>query len=215
MLAEFPDEILHIWSRTGTAEVATDPMGLELTDVFLTLKPRDEWTRAGTQAELVEQMETVLAGMPAMRAIFTQPIEMRVNEMVAGIRSDLGIKVFGDDFEALKSIGDEIAGLLERVPGASDVTVEQVTGQPLLEFRVRQDQLARYGISAGDVLDFIASIGNLQMGEIRQGQVRFPLCRRAAGSSWSTEFSGLMIRRASSAGRLPSVPEPTQFRRAG
>ncbi|MBX3396738.1 MAG: efflux RND transporter permease subunit [Phycisphaerae bacterium] len=178
MLAEFPDEILHIWSRTGTAEVATDPMGLELTDVFLTLKPRDEWTRAGTQAELVEQMETVLAGMPAMRAIFTQPIEMRVNEMVAGIRSDLGIKVFGDDFEALKSIGDEIAGLLERVPGASDVTVEQVTGQPLLEIRVRQNQLARYGISAGDVLDFIASIGNLQMGEIRQGQVRFPLTVR-------------------------------------
>jgi len=178
LLEEFPDEILHVWSRTGTAEVATDPMGLELTDVFLTLKPRDEWKRAGTQADLVEQMETVLAGMPAMRTIFTQPIEMRVNEMVAGIRSDLGIKVFGDDFNKLKSLGDQIAALTENVPGATDVTVEQVTGQPLLEVRVRQDQLARFGVSAGDVLDFVASIGNAQVGEIRQGQIRFPLTVR-------------------------------------
>lgn len=178
LLEEFPDEIDHVWSRTGTAEVATDPMGLELTDVFLTLKPRDQWHRAGTQEELVRQMETVLNGMPAMRAIFTQPIEMRVNEMVAGIRSDLGIKVFGDDFDTLKSLGDQIASILERVPGASDVTVEQVTGQPLLEVRVRQDELARYGIAAADVLDFVASIGNVEVGEIRQGQIRFPLTVR-------------------------------------
>jgi cobalt-zinc-cadmium resistance protein CzcA len=178
LLEEFPDEILHAWSRTGTAEVATDPMGLELTDVFLTLKPRDQWKRAETQAELVEQMETALIGMPAMRSIFAQPIEMRVNEMVAGIRSDLGIKVFGDDFETLKSLGDQIAALLKSVPGAGDVTVEQVTGQPVLEVRVRQDQLGRYGIAAGDVLDFVASIGNVQIGEVRQGQVRFPLTVR-------------------------------------
>jgi cobalt-zinc-cadmium resistance protein CzcA len=178
LLQEFPDEILHVWSRTGTAEVATDPMGLELTDVFLTLTPRTQWKRAESQAELVEQMETVLAGMPAMRTIFTQPIEMRVNEMVAGIRSDLGIKVFGDDFETLRTIGDQIAGLLESVPGASDVTVEQVTGQPLLEIRVRQDQLARYGIAASNVLDFVATIGNRPVGEIRQGQIRFPLTVR-------------------------------------
>jgi cobalt-zinc-cadmium resistance protein CzcA len=178
LLEEFPDEILHAWSRTGTAEVATDPMGLELTDVFLTLKPRDQWKRAETQAELVEQMETALIGMPAMRSIFAQPIELRVNEMVAGIRSDLGIKVFGDDFETLKSLGDQIAALLKSVPGAGDVTVEQVTGQPVLEVRVRQDQLGRYGIAAGDVLDFVASIGNVQIGEVRQGQVRFPLTVR-------------------------------------
>ncbi len=175
---EFPDEIDHIWTRTGSAEVVTDPMGLELSDVFITLAPRDRWQRAATQAEIVEQMEAVLSGMPAMRAIFTQPIEMRVNEMVAGIRSNLGIKVFGDDFENLKSIGDRIATLLESIDGASDITVEQVTGQPLLEVRVRQDQLARYGIAAADVLDFVASIGNVKVGEIRQGQVRFPLTVR-------------------------------------
>ena len=178
LLEKFPDEIGHIWSRTGSAEVVTDPMGLELTDIFITLTPRSEWTRARTQAELVEIMEAELAGMPAMRTIFTQPIEMRVNEMVAGIRSDLGIKIFGDDFETLRMKADQVAEILQGVPGASDVTVEQLTGQPLLEVRVRQDQLARYGVPAGDVLDFVASIGNVPVGEIRKGQVRFPLTVR-------------------------------------
>ena len=178
LLEQFPDEIEHVWTRTGTAEVATDPMGIELSDVFITLTPRDQWTKAASQAELVEMMEASLAGMPAMRTIFTQPIEMRVNEMVAGIRSDLGAKVFGDDFETLRRLGDEIASVLEQIPGAADVTVEQVTGQPMLEVRVRQDQLARYGVPAADVLDFVASIGNVQVGEIRQGQIRFPLTVR-------------------------------------
>ena len=178
LLEEFPDEIRHIWTRTGTAEVATDPMGIELSDVFITLTPRAQWKRAETQAELVELMEASLAGMPAMRTIFTQPIEMRVNEMVAGIRSDLGVKIFGDDFETLRRLGDEIADVLEQIPGAADVTVEQITGQPLLEIRVRQEQLARYGVPAADVLDFVAAIGNVRVGEIRQGQIRFPLTVR-------------------------------------
>jgi len=180
LLERFPDEIQHIWTRTGTAEVATDPMGIELSDVFITLTPRAQWTKAGSQEELVAMMEAALAGMPAMRTVFTQPIEMRVNEMVAGIRSDLGVKVFGDDFETLRRLGDEIAAVLEQIPGAADVTVEQITGQPLLEIRVRQDQLARYGVPAADVLDFVASIGNVQVGEIRQGQIRFPLTVRLA-----------------------------------
>jgi cobalt-zinc-cadmium resistance protein CzcA len=178
LLEKFPDEIKHVWTRTGTAEVATDPMGLELSDVFITLTPRRQWKRARSQAELVEAMEAALAGMPAMRTIFTQPIEMRVNEMVAGIRSDLGVKIFGDDFEQLKTLGEEVAGVLRQVPGAADVTVEQVTGQPLLEIKVRQDQLARFGLPAADVLDVVAAIGNVEVGEIRQGQVRFPLTVR-------------------------------------
>ena len=182
LLEQFRDEIRHIWSRTGTAEVATDPMGIELSDVFITLKPRDEWKVAGAQEELVSMMEATLAGMPAMRTIFAQPIELRVNEMVAGIRSDLGVKVFGDDFETLRRLGTEISQMLERIPGAADVTVEQITGQPLLEIRVRQDQLARYGVPAADVLDFVAAIGSVQVGEIRQGQIRFPLTVRLPDS---------------------------------
>lgn len=178
LLQKFPDEIKYVWTRTGTAEVATDPMGLELSDVFITLTPRTQWKRGRSQAELVEAMEATLSGMPAMRTIFTQPIEMRVNEMVAGVRSDLGVKIFGDDFDQLKTLADQVAAILQRIPGAADVTVEQITGQPLFQIKVRQDQLARFGIPAADVLDFVAAIGNVQVGEIRQGQVRFPLTVR-------------------------------------
>lgn len=174
----FPAEIRHIWTRTGSADVATDPMGIEVSDVFLTLTPRAQWKSARTQGELVENMQAALAGMPAMRTIFAQPIELRVNEMVAGIRSDLGVKIFGDDFATLRRLGDEIARVLQRIPGAADVTVEQLTGQPLLEVRVRQDQLARYGVSAAEVLDYVAAIGNVAVGEIRREQMRFPLTVR-------------------------------------
>ncbi|MCH8242520.1 MAG: efflux RND transporter permease subunit [Planctomycetes bacterium] len=204
LLEEFPQEIKHIWSRTGTAEIATDPMGIELTDVFITLHPRDRWTRAATQAELVEQMEIELAGMPAMRTIFTQPIEMRINEMVAGIRSDLGVKVFGDDFEQLKTLATKIEKILRSIPGTADVVTEQVTGQPTLKIRLRQDQLARYGVPAGEVLDFVAAIGNVQVGEIRQGQVRFPLSVRLP-DAYRTDperVAGLLIP-TSSGQRLP------------
>ncbi len=183
LLAEFPDEIRHIWTRTGTAEVATDPMGLELSDIFITLTPRARWKRGRSQAELVEAMQATLAGMPGMRTIFMQPIEMRVNEMIAGIRSDLGVKIFGDDFAQLKELGQKVSDVLKRIPGAADVTVEQVTGQPLLEIRVRREELARFGVPAADVLDFVATIGNVPVGEIRQGQVRFPLTVR-----WPDEF---------------------------
>jgi cobalt-zinc-cadmium resistance protein CzcA len=178
LLDGFPDEIDDIWSRTGTAEVATDPMGIELTDVFITLHPRARWQKASTQAELVLMMEGKLATMPAMRAIFTQPIEMRVNEMVAGIRSDLGVKVFGDDFDQLKTIAGQIEGILKSIPGTADTVTEQVTGLPTMKIRLRQDQLARHGVPASEVLDFIAAIGNIRIGEIRQGQVRFPLSVR-------------------------------------
>ncbi|MEE9293681.1 MAG: CusA/CzcA family heavy metal efflux RND transporter, partial [Phycisphaerae bacterium] len=178
LLKSFPDEINDIWSRTGTAEVATDPMGIELTDVFITLHPRAQWQKASTQAELVLIMEGKLATMPAMRAIFTQPIEMRVNEMVAGIRSDLGVKVFGDEFVQLKTIAGQIEDILKSIPGSADTVTEQVTGLPMLKIRLRQDQLARHGVPASEVLDFIAAIGNIRIGEIRQGQVRFPLSVR-------------------------------------
>jgi len=178
LLDNFPDEIKHIWSRTGTAEVATDPMGIELTDVFMTLHPRGQWTQARDQAELVERMQITLAGMPAMRTIFAQPIELRVNELIAGIRSDLGIKIFGDDFEALKTIAARVESVVKQIRGNADITTEQLTGQPVLQIRLRQDQLARFGVPAAEVLEFIGALGNVPVGEIRQGQIRFPLTVR-------------------------------------
>ena len=177
---EFPDEIRDIWSRTGTGQVATDAMGLEVTDVFLTLTPRSEWKKADTQAELTAKMQTALGVMPGMRAIFTQPIEMRVNEMTAGIRTDLGVKLFGDDLELLKAKAAEIQRVLEGIPGAADVTAEQVTGQPVLEVELKRDALARHGIPGQHVLDLVEALGEIKAGEVRQGQRRFDLVVRLA-----------------------------------
>jgi cobalt-zinc-cadmium resistance protein CzcA len=178
LLKKYPNEIDHVWVRTGTAEVATDPMGIELSDVFITLKPRSEWTRASHQAELVELMSEELTGLPGMRMIFTQPIEMRVNEMIAGIRTDVGIKVFGDDLELLRDKATEVGAVIEGIDGNADVYVEQVTGQPVLEVRVDQDAIARHGVSAAHVLEVVEAIGGVKVGEVREDQRRFDLVVR-------------------------------------
>jgi len=178
LLAKFPAEVRRVWSRTGTAEVATDPMGLELTDVFVSLQARDRWKRAATQDELAAEMKAELADLPGMRMSFLQPIEMRVNEMIAGVRSDLGVKVFGDDLDVLKATAREIEGVLRKVPGASDVTVEQVTGQPVLQVTVDRAAIGRYGIAARDVLDVVEAVGTRVTGQVREGERRFDLAVR-------------------------------------
>ncbi|MCZ6869133.1 MAG: CusA/CzcA family heavy metal efflux RND transporter, partial [Gammaproteobacteria bacterium] len=178
LLEEFPDEIQHVWSRIGTAEIATDPMGIELTDIFITLSPRSEWTRAETQVGLVTEMQTITSQLPGVNMIFTQPIEMRMNEMVSGIRSDIGIKIFGDDFDELLRLADEVQRVLLEIPGASDISVDQITGQPALSISVDQARLARYGVAAREVLDFVEAIGSIQVGEVFEGQRVFPLVVR-------------------------------------
>jgi cobalt-zinc-cadmium resistance protein CzcA len=180
LLEKFPDEIERIWTRTGSAEVATDPMGVELSDVFLTLKPREEWKRARTQGELVTAMEKELSSMPGMRMIFTQPIEMRVNEMIAGIRSDVGIKIFGDDFDTLKTKAMEIEKAVKAIPGAADVSVEQVTGQPLVQVEVDRRATARYGIPSREILEVVEALGGREVGELQEGERRFPMAVRIA-----------------------------------
>ncbi len=178
ILREFPDEVEHVWSRIGSAEVATDPMGVELTDMFITLKPRSQWKRATTQDELTELIQRSLRELPGQRIAMTQPIEMRLNEMISGVRSDLAVKLFGDDFEVLVEKAGEIQKVLQSIPGAADVNVEQVTGQPVLQIRIRQDELARYGVSATQVLDLVESLGSYELGEVFEGQLRFPLVIR-------------------------------------
>jgi len=178
LLERFPDEIERIWTRTGTAEVATDPMGLELSDVFITLKPAEQWRRAATQDELVRRMEEAVAELPGMRVVFTQPIEMRVNEMVAGIRADVGVKLFGDDFDILKAKAREIEAVLKKIPGAADVVTEQVTGQPVLQIEVDRGAIGRHGIAAADVLDVVAALGSVEVGHLQEGERRFPIALR-------------------------------------
>ncbi len=178
ILSSFPDEVENVWSRVGTAEVATDPMGVELTDIFITLKPRSQWKKARTQSHLTEQLEEMLRESKGVKLGFSQPIEMRVNEMVSGVRADLGVKLFGDDFDLLVKKGQEIEAILKAIKGAADVNVEQVTGQPMLQIKVNQDQVARYGVSAQTVLDLVESIGSKPLGEVVEGQLRFPLIVR-------------------------------------
>jgi cobalt-zinc-cadmium resistance protein CzcA len=178
VLAAFPDEVQHDWSRIGTAEVATDPMGVELTDFFITLKPREHWKRAKNQAELTTLIKEELRQIPGQRLAFSQPIEMRINEMISGVRSDLAVKLFGDDLEVLKKKAVVIKDWLESIPGAAEVNVDQLTAQPILRIQVKQDEIAKYGVPAKAVLDLVESIGSKPLGEVVEGQFRFPLVVR-------------------------------------
>ena len=178
LLTKFPDEVEHIWTRTGSPEVTTDPMGLEVSDVFITLAPRDQWKRGRTQEALVAAMASELEALPGMRFSFSQPIEMRVNEMVAGIRSELGIRLFGDDFEVLKTKAREIQEAISRIPGAADVVVEQVTGQPALEIEIDRTAIARHGIPAREVLEVVETFGTRPVGLLFEGERRFPIVLR-------------------------------------
>jgi cobalt-zinc-cadmium resistance protein CzcA len=175
---EFPDEVDDVWTRTGTAEVATDPMGLELSDVFVTLKPRAGWKRAKSQEEIVDQMAEVVADLPGMEAVFSQPIEQRINEMIAGIRADLGVKIFGDDLTELQRLGHEVENVLKSVPGAADVAAEPIDGLPIMRVEMDRQALSRYGVPSRVVLDAVAAVGGIKVGEIREGERRFPLVVR-------------------------------------
>lgn len=204
ILKAFPDEVEHVWSRIGTAEVATDPMGVELTDVFIMLNPRSEWTRAASQAELIEEMEEELRDFPGQRVAFTQPIEMRMNEMVSGVRADVAIKLFGDDFGVLTEKGTQIADLITGLDGAEDVSTEQITGQPVLKIQVDQEAIARYGVPARSVLDVIESIGGQEVGEVVEGELRFPLAVRLPARLRSgPEAVGSILIATPSGERLP------------
>jgi cobalt-zinc-cadmium resistance protein CzcA len=180
LLREFPDEIEHIWSRTGMGEEGTEPMGIEMTDIFLTLRPAREWKRARTQDELVREIDVELAGLPGTNILFTQPIEMLIRDEMTGIRANLGVKVFGDDFETLAALSQQVADELQRLTGAADVAADQVLGQPVLRVSIDEATLAHFGIPRREVMELIQALGTLHVGEIRQGQMRFPLVVRLA-----------------------------------
>jgi cobalt-zinc-cadmium resistance protein CzcA len=172
----FADEIETVVSKTGRPEVATDPMGVELTDVILMLTPTSEWTAANTKDELIEAIERALHDeVPGQAFAFSQPIEMRMNELISGVRSDVAISIYGEDLRTLKQTGDELMRVLGSVEGAADVKAEQVAGLPVLRAQIDRDRIARYGINASDVLEAISAMGGRQVGEVFEGQRRFAL----------------------------------------
>jgi heavy metal efflux system protein len=178
LLSEFKDEIANIWTRLGSAEIATDPMGIELSDFFLALKPRQQWKKAHTQGELVEEMRKLFVKIPGLRVAFSQPIEMRMNELVAGIRSDIGIKIYGDDLEVLRELSDQVQKLLGGIEGRGEITGEQLSGQPVLQVRIDPEATERFGVPARNVLNVVEAVGTKKIGEVREGQRRFPLVVR-------------------------------------
>ena len=178
LLSEFPDEIENIWTRTGTPEIATDPMGMELSDVFITLKTRSKWKKAKSQEELTEKMQRVTDSLPGMETLYTQPIEQRINEMIAGIKADVGAKLFGPDLDVLRAKADEIEKVIASIPGASDVQAEQITGQPILKIEVDRQAVSRHGIPVRKVLEAVSAIGGINVGEILEPNRRFPLVVR-------------------------------------
>jgi cobalt-zinc-cadmium resistance protein CzcA len=178
LLREFPDEIENIWTRTGTPEVATDPMGMELSDVFITLKARSKWKKAKSQEELTEKMQRVTNTLPGMETLYTQPIEQRINEMIAGIKADVGAKLFGPDLNVLRAKADEIEKVIAAIPGASDVQAEQITGQPILTIEVDRQAASRHGIPVRKILEAVSAIGGINVGEILEPNRRFPLVVR-------------------------------------
>ena len=180
-------EVSFAFSRTGTSEIASDPMPPNITDTFVILKPRAQWPDPGLGKDaLVEQLEHRLATLPGNAYEITQPIQMRFNELIAGVRGDIAVKVFGDDFGAMNATAERIADLLRRTPGAADVRVEQTEGLPMLDIRPNRMAMSRIGVTAGDVQDTVAAaIGGREAGMIFEGDRRFPVVIRLAEASRS------------------------------
>jgi cobalt-zinc-cadmium resistance protein CzcA len=180
-------EVQYAFSRTGTSEIASDPMPPNATDTFVMLKPRNEWPNPSLpKEELVERIEKKVSTIPGNGYEITQPIQMRFNELIAGVRGDIAIKVFGDDFASMNATAMRIAEVLRKVRGAADVRVEQTEGLPLLDIRPNRDASHRVGVTAGDVQDLVsATVGGRQAGVIFEGDRRFPVVIRLDNSARS------------------------------
>lgn len=175
----FP-EVAFVFSKTGTAEVASDPMPPNLSDTFVMLKNRKEWPDPYLpKNELIERMEETLQKLPGNIFEFTQPIELRFNELIAGVRSDVAVKVYGDDFGKMQDTATSVAAVLNKIKGAADVKVGQTEGLPLLDIKLDRNALSRLGLNAKDALDVIATaIGGANAGQVFEGDRRFDLIVR-------------------------------------
>ncbi len=176
VIKTFP-EVERVFTKIGTAEIATDPAPPNLADVFIILKPRSEWPGPHhTKAELITAMEHAIRKVPGNNYEFTQPIQMRFNELLSGVRSDVAVKVFGDDLDTLLAVGEQIEKILETVPGAADVRIEQIIGLPVLSIQMDRAKMARYGLNGADVQDAIViAVGGRSAGMIFEGDRRFEL----------------------------------------
>ena len=178
LLDNFP-EVDQVVTRIGAAEVPTDPMSMEESDVIITLKPKKEWTSASSKNELADKFEEALKVIPGMDVEFTQPIEMRFNELITGVRADLAIKIFGEDLSVLAQKADEIKTLIQNVEGASDIIVEKVEGLPQMSVKFNRAKIARYGLNIYDLNQLISTgFAGGTVGSVFEGERRFDLVIR-------------------------------------
>ncbi|MEG2796714.1 MAG: CusA/CzcA family heavy metal efflux RND transporter [Pseudomonas sp.] len=179
ILAKVP-EVERVFARTGTAEIASDPMPPNISDSYVMLKPKDQWPDPGKSRDtLMVELQAAAATLPGSNYELSQPIQLRFNELISGVRSDVAVKVFGDDMDVLNATAAKIAAAMQKVNGASEVKVEQTTGLPVLTINIDRDKAARYGLNVGDVQDTIAvAVGGRQAGTLYEGDRRFDMVVR-------------------------------------
>ena len=177
-IKSFP-EVEKVVARAGRAEIASDPMGIDISDIFVSLKPRGEWTTAKTKDELVDKMRARLENIPGMTFSFSQPIALRVDELISGVKSQIAIKLYGEDMEILKARANEIAEVVKKVEGATDVQVEKVSGLAYLQVEIDRAAISRYGINVSDINEVLElASGGKTVSELFEGQKRFAVALR-------------------------------------
>ncbi|QHI36254.1 Cobalt-zinc-cadmium resistance protein CzcA [Kordia antarctica] len=178
LLKQFP-EVKQVVTRIGAAEVPTDPMSMEESDVIIVLKPKGEWTSASSKDELADKFKEALTVISGMEVEFTQPIEMRFNELITGVRADIAIKIFGEDLDMLTKKGNEIGELIQNVSGAADISVEKIAGLPEMNIQYNRSKIARYGLNIQDLNEMVSmGFAGKTVGNVFEGEKRFDLVVR-------------------------------------
>ncbi|MBP9744173.1 MAG: CusA/CzcA family heavy metal efflux RND transporter [Saprospiraceae bacterium] len=176
--SKFP-EVVQVISKIGSAEIPTDPMPMEVADVMIILKDKSEWTSAKTKEEMMEKMEHALDDLPGVTTEFTQPIQMRFNELMTGVRSDVAIKIFGEDLDLLAGFGDEVVSMIQGINGVEDARAEAVSGLPQITVKYNKDKLALYGLNVGELNQVIRTgFAGEKAGVVYEGEKRFDLVVR-------------------------------------
>ena len=184
---EYP-EIRQVVSRIGSAEIPTDPMPVERADIMIALKPKAEWTSAKTTPELMEKMEETLSAIPGLEAEISQPIQMRNNELLTGIKQDVAIKIFGDDLDVLTQEAGKVKKMIERVPGVSGIFVEEVAGLPQVQVKYNHEKMAAYGVSVDDISGILeTSFAGAVAGSVYEGDRKFDIVLRMDPSQRNVE----------------------------
>ena len=175
LMEKFP-EVKTVVTKTGAPELATDPMGPEFSDVIVILNPKDEWTSANSKEELIEKIQRELSVVPGVGLSFTQPIELKFNELIAGARGDIAVKIFGDDLSILSDEGNKVASIMGTVQGAEDISVQQVEGLPQLQIKILREKISRYGINVEDVNRVIeTALAGKTSGVVFEGDKKFDI----------------------------------------